>query len=323
MKNFRKGFKGGYKNNIDFVDSGLLNSATYMDYLNRFKQVALTQFEWINLPESMNGDYLEMCLYYFGEASLLKDEKYGFINTKCSTNGDINIYGLPSSLHCYSYGYDTDRKLYTGLIPTQSEYEACILVKNNIEKLPTCNTMELFALRLYEAERTVDVNIKAQKTPIMFKGDESLKLTLQNLYQKYNGNEPVVYVDKKQLGNEAIECIKTEAPFLADKIMIYKQQIWNEALTFLGIDNVANEKKERLVESEASSNNEIVNLNLQSRLQTRKQACKQFNEYFGLEGDKAIDVKVRSDLHNVIKLTDSVTSLEDDKKEEIAKEVIK
>lgn len=184
--------------------------------------------------------------------------------------------------------------------------------------------MELFAKRLYEAERTCDVNIKSQKTPMILKGDESLKLTLENLYNKYDGNEPKIVVDKNQLGNEAIECIKTEAPFIADKLMIYKQQIWNEALTFLGIDNVANEKKERLVESEASSNNEIVNLNLQSRLQTRKQACKQFNEYFGLTGtDKEIDVKVRSDLHNVVKLTDSVTALDKDTEKEIAKEVIK
>lgn len=326
MKNkgrFNRGFRGGYKNNYEFVDSAIVNSDTYLDYLNRFKQVALSQFEWENLPESMNGDYLELCLYYFGEASLLKDEDYGFINTKCCTNGDINIYGLPSSLNCFSYGYSKDRKLYTGLIPTQSEYDACILVKNNIEKLPTARTMELFALRLYEAERTCDVNIKAQKTPIILKGDESLKLTLKNLFNQYDGNEPVIYVDKKQLGNEAIECVKTEAPFIADKLMIYKQQIWNEALTFLGIDNVANEKKERLVESEASSNNEIVNLNLQARLQTRKQACRQFNEYFGLTGtDKEIDVKVRSDLFNIVKTTDSITSLDDDKKEEIAKEVI-
>lgn len=144
MKNFRKGFKGGYKNNYDFVDSALINSDTYLDYLNRFKQVALTQFEWINLPDSMNGDYLELCLYYFGEASLLKDKKFGFINTKCCTNGNLNIYGLPSQLNCFSYEYSENRKLYTGLIPTQSEYDACILVKNNIQKLPTSRNYGTF-----------------------------------------------------------------------------------------------------------------------------------------------------------------------------------
>lgn len=183
--------------------------------------------------------------------------------------------------------------------------------------------MELFALRLYEAERTCDVNIKAQKTPVILRGDESLKLTMKNLYNQYIGNEPVIYADKNQLGANSIEAIKTEAPFIADKIMIYKQQIWNEALTYLGINNTNSEKKERLVESEATSNNEIINLNLQARLECRKQACKEFNEYFGLTGtDKEIDVKVRSDLYNIIKTTDSIVELDNEEEKEIAKEVI-
>lgn len=139
------GFSNGVmKNNYDFLDSSLVNDNTYFDYIQRFKQVALAQFEWVNLPESMNSDYLERCLYYFGEASLLKTEEYGFINTKCCTNGELNIYGLPSSLNCFSYGFSEIRKLYTGLIPNQTEYEACILVKNNIEKIPTARNYGTF-----------------------------------------------------------------------------------------------------------------------------------------------------------------------------------
>ena len=53
-------------------------------------------------------------------------------------------------------------------------------------------------------------------------------------------------------------------------------------------------------------NNEVINLNLQSYLAPRKEACKKFNELFGLEGDKAIDVRIRSDLFNVIKQEESI-----------------
>lgn len=321
------GRRKGYRNNYEFVDTAYVNSETYLDYINRFKQIALSQFEWINLPDTMNADFLELCLYYFGQASLLKTEDYGFINTKCCSNGKINIYGLPSSLNCFSYDFSETRKLYTGLIPSENEYDSCILVKNNWEKLPTAGTMELFALRLYEAERTSDTNIKAQKTPVILVGDETAKLTMKNLYLKYDGNEPVIYADKKQLGANSIIAVKTEAPFIADKVQSYKERIWNEALTFLGIDNISSEKKERLVSAEVSSNNEVVNLNLQARLYTRKEACKQFNEYFGLTGDKAIDVKVRADLHNIVKTMDSVYKLPELKdevldKEELVKEVI-
>ena len=103
-----------FSKNYQFNDNLLVNDLTFIDYLERFKKIALSVFEWVNLPNSMNAQYLEKCLYYNGMATLLKDKTFGFINTNCSSNGYINIYGLPSSLHCYSYGYDTDRKLYTG-----------------------------------------------------------------------------------------------------------------------------------------------------------------------------------------------------------------
>lgn len=82
--------------------------------------------------------------------------------------------------------------------------------------------------------------------------------------------------------------------------MEYKEKVMNEALTVLGINNLG-EKRERLISDETNSNNELINMNLMSYLTPRKQACKEFNEKFGLTGDKAIDVRVRSDLDNIIK----------------------
>lgn len=126
--------------NYQFIDNMLVNDMTYIDYLERFKKVALSIFEWVNLPKSMNSQYLEKCLYYNGMASLLYDKNYGFINTNCASNGYVNIYGYPSSLNCYSYDYQEIRKLYTGLKKQQEDNEddECILVQNNWERTPTC-----------------------------------------------------------------------------------------------------------------------------------------------------------------------------------------
>lgn len=304
------------RNNYKFIDNLLVNDATYIDYLERFKKVALSVFEWVNLPKSMNAQWLERCLYYFGTATLLKDKNYGFINTKCCTNGKINLYGLPTNLHCFSYEYQTDRKLYTGLNPLltdaqkeQWQYYECILVQNNWDRLPTASSMELFALRLYEAERTIDVNIKAQKTPVLLLVDDKQRFTMEQLYNQYDGNRPFIFGDKNNMSAESLRSIKTDAPFIADKLQDYKKEIWNEALTFLGINNIMIDKKERLITDEANSNNELINLNLQSYLAPRQEACKQFNEKFGFTGtDKEISVRVRSDLHNIIKNAQSVVN---------------
>lgn len=292
-------------NNIEFIDTAYVNDQTYYDYLYRLKKIATSMFEWINLPSSMNSRYIEETLYYLGTAALLWDDNYGFINTKCSSAGEINIYGLPTKVNCYSYGYQDMRMLYTGLNKTKDNKE-CIMVMNTWDRTPTCSTLELFALRLYEAERTCDVNIKAQKTPVMLVVNDSQRLTMKNLYSQYDGNEPFIFGDKDSLSADTLKAIKTDAPYIADKLMEYKKEIWNEALTFLGINNLSLEKKERLITDEASSNNEVINMNLQSYLVPRKEACKLFNEKFGLTGDKAIDVRVRSDLFNLIKQNESV-----------------
>lgn len=285
---------------LRFLDSALMNTQTYFDYVERFKKICLSMFEWSNLPESMNARYLEECLYYKGQAALLKDEVYGFINTQCASNGYLNIYGLPTSLNCYSYQYNSIRKLYSGL--ENKENEECVLVMNNWSRIPTASTIELFCQRLAEAEQTAMINIKAQKTPVLIVVDENQRLMMENLYAQYDGNRPFIFGDKNQLGADTpIKSINTGANFIADKIMEYKKQIWNEALEFLGINTLQTEKKERLITDEASSNNELINLNLQSMLIPRQQAADEFNKLFNLTGDKAISVRVRSDLFNIIK----------------------
>lgn len=291
----------------ELADAVLVNDLTYIDYLERFKKIAMSIFEWVNLPDSIDARYLERCLYYLGMAALLKTDLYGFINTKCTSGGDLNIYGLPTELNCYSYSFNENRRLYSGLneINPSGETEEAILVMNNWERVPTASTMELFALRLYEAQRTCDINIKAQRTPILILIDENQKLTMKNIYQQYDGNTPVIFGDKNQVDPNSIKAISTTAPYLADKLTDYKNAIFNEALTFLGVNSVF-EKRERLVTDETQSNNELINLNLMSYLAPRKKACEQFNEKFGLTGDKAIDVKVRSDLDNIIKRNASI-----------------
>ena len=295
MKRLRK--------NNSFEDTMLLNDSTYVDYLERLKKIALSIFEWTDLPDSMNSRYLEMCLYYTGKAGLLYDNEYGFINTQAVSNGYINIYGLPTKLNCFSYSYNTTRKTYMGFNEKAKKDQEAILVLNNYEMLPTCSTIELYAMRMAEAQRTVDINIRAQRTPILIETDQNQKFTMLQVYEQYDGNAPVIYGNKNAGIDGSLKVLKTDAPIVFDKIMEYKRDIFNEALTYLGVSNL-DEKKERRVVNEAESNNEVINLNLQSYLTPRKEACKQFNEKFGTN----IDVKVRSDIHNIIKDAESIVS---------------
>lgn len=296
---------GKAKKRTALEDAVLLNNATYFDYLERVKKIALSIFEWVNLPDSMDSRYLERCLYYTGSAGLLHHPEYGFINTKASCSNNLNIYGLPTEITCYSYSFRDVRRVYNGITAPKNDIDSeAILVLNTWDMLPTASSIELFCMRLAEAQRIIDINIKAQATPYVVMTDENERLSMINAYQQVDKNSAVIFGKKGQFETDSIKTINTQAPYVADKIQGYKRDIWNEMLTYLGVDNIE-EKAERLVASEVGGNNELVNLNLMSYYAPRKKAAEQFNEKYGKSGEQAVDVKLRSDVSNLIKRVES------------------
>lgn len=300
------------RNNLE--DAVLMNNATYFDYLERFKRIALSMFEWVGLPDSMDARYLERCLYYTGQAAMLYLEPYGYINTKSATSGKLNLYGLPTRIRCFSYGeINTTRRVFNGVseaVAKVNGYEddtdderqtEAILVLNNWEGVATANTVELFAMRMTIAERAIDVNIRAQKTPFVLVTNQNKRLSMMNALDQVDKNAMALVVEQNQLDAESFKTLQTSAPYVADKLTDYKRGIWNEFLTYLGVDNIS-EKRERMISAETMSNNECVNLNMMASLKTREKAAKEFNQKYG----KNIEVKLRSDVYNIIKSTESI-----------------
>ena len=300
------------RNNLE--DAVLMNNATYFDYLERFKRIALSMFEWVNLPDSMDARYLERCLYYTGQAAMLYLEPYGFINTKSATSGKLNLYGLPTRIRCYSYGeINTSRRVFNGVseaVAKVNGYEGdtdddksteAILVLNNWEGVATATTVELFAMRMAIAERAIDVNIRAQKTPFMVVTNDNERLSMMNALDQVEKNAMALVVERNHFDPESLKTLNTQAPYVADKLTDYKSGIWNEFLTFLGVDNIS-EKRERMISAETMSNNECVNLNMMASFKTREKAAREFNQKYG----KNVEVKLRSDVYNIIKSTESV-----------------
>jgi len=296
-----------------FKDYMYVNDDTYIDFLERLKKIAISMFEWVNLPSSMDARYLEYCLYYAGQAAMLKNDADIFINTRACSAGQLNIYELPTEINCYSVDFSVTKKQYDGFaindINKIDPKDYCIYVLNNQNRCATAWTLELFAYRLYLAQRTADTNIMVNKMPYIVAVPENQRLTMENLINQIDENKPAVFGTKELASTikDDLKVLPTNPPFIADKLNDYKKEIWNEALTFLGINNL-NEKKERLITDETNSNNELINLNLQSYLAPRKEACKRFNTLFGLSGENAIDVKVRSDLYNIIKQEESIVA---------------
>lgn len=274
----------GRKHDI-FDESMILNNLTYRNYLNRLTELAISMFEWKNLPKTVDARYLELHLFETGCMVYFKDEVIGDLCLDCIVNGRLDVYGNPLLRRAYS-GYNNYQKLL--------KYNNSVIIWNNYLHGNSILDVEMFARRLYNIDRIIDVNANAQKTPVLLQGSEKQRLTLLNLYKEYDGNAPFIFGDKN-LDINSLKAFSTNAPYVCDKLYQLKTQIWNEALTYLGISNINIQKKERLITDEVTRNQGGTIASRYSRLETRRQAVEKINEMFGTN----IEVNYREDFQQV------------------------
>lgn len=274
----------GRKRDGQFGESAYMNNRTYMQYYNRLTELALSMFEWKNLPKTVDQRFLEMCLYSDGMCVFFEDEVLGYLGLRCMIGGRLNVYQIPTDRKAYATnGYQKD------LNGTNS-----VIIFNNYLHTNSMLDVEMFSKRLYNLDRAIDVNANAQKTPVLIQCDETQRLTMKNLYKQYEGNEPFIF-GSKGLDANGLKVLQTGAPYVADKLYELKTQLWNEALTYLGISNINVVKKERMITDEVTRNQGGTVASRYSRLESRRQACKQINEMFGLD----IWVEYREDFQDI------------------------
>ena len=260
------------KRDRQFWESATLNNATFRQYYNRLTELSISMFDWKNLPDTVDPRYLELTLFTDGQAVFFKDEEIGFLALQNTKGGKFNVYRVPVERRAYAVnGYQKDL----------TDKDSVIIFNNYLHNNSRLD-VEMFARRLWNLDRAIDVNANAQKTPVLIQCDETQRLTMLNLYKKYDGNEPFIFGDKN-LNPNAIKTLKTDAPYVADKLYQLKTQIWNEALTYLGISNINITKKERLITDEVTRNQGGTIASRYSRLEARRDACKEINKMFGLD----------------------------------------
>lgn len=258
----------------------LMNNATFVDYMNKLKMVATSLFTWENLDKLCGfgaSRFMELSLYEFGKASVITDPELGNLVTHVNTAGKINTYDLPTHVECSSVTYNK-----------QYDLQDVIYVQNNILETPTQFAMQLVAMRLYEIQRAIDTNVKAMKTPILIECSTKDQLTMKNVYSQYDGNVPFIFGRKSTDLKGNINVLKTDAPYVADKLTLLKHDLLNEAMTSLGINNANQDKKERLVASEVSANDEMVAYFFNCFYKTRQDAVDKINEKYNLQGEDKV-----------------------------------
>nr|DAJ93262.1 MAG TPA: upper collar protein [Caudoviricetes sp.] len=268
-----------------FGESATVNNLTYMQYLNRLTELSVSMFEWKNLPPTVDARYLELHLFETGSMVYFDDDVIGNLCLDCLPSGRLDVYGNPVLRRAYS-GYNNYQKLL--------KESNSVIIWNNYLHTNSILEVKMFARRLYNLDRIIDVNANAQKTPVLIQGTEQQRLTLKNLYKEFDGNSPFIFGDKN-LDLNSLKCLQTGAPYVCDKLYNLKQMYWNEALTYLGINNTGAQKRERMLSIESSQAQGGTISSRYSRLQSRREAVEKINAMFGTN----IEVNYREDFMSV------------------------
>lgn len=268
-----------------FGESATVNNLTYMQYLNRLTELSVSMFEWKNLPPTVDARYLELHLFETGSMVYFDDDVIGNLCLDCLPSGRLDVYGNPVLRRAYS-GYNNYQKLL--------KESNSVIIWNNYLHTNSILEVKMFAKRLYNLDRIIDVNANAQKTPVLIQGTEQQRLTLKNLYKEFDGNSPFIFGDKN-LDLNSLKCLQTGAPYVCDKLYNLKQMYWNEALTYLGINNTGAQKRERMLTIESSQAQGGTISSRYSRLQSRREAVEKINAMFGTN----IEVSYREDFMTI------------------------
>lgn len=278
---------GKNKNLISFTDDFWCEVASkrfdYLQYYKRLTQMALTVYEWVNLPPTIDPRMLELALYYDGHAVFFYDEAIGYLCMRCAVGGTLDNYNVPKTRRVVApNGYNR----------TLNEKDS-VLIYNDYLRTPSCLTVMEKSNQLCEIDKSISINVKALRTPILITCEESQRNTMERFYEKYNDGKPVIFGSKELDVLNSVKAFNTQAPYYVDRLQQAKANIWNEALTYIGIPNMVEEKKERMLVDEVQRLQGGVFANQYSRLCARQYACQQINQMFKL--DKPIEVRVRAE----------------------------
>ena len=252
------------------INSQLSNFKTYEMYRRQLLTLAENVFEFVNLPEFIDTAYLNKQLLRKGSIAFFKDEVLGLLALPYNNIGNLDVYGRPKEIQVIA------RNGYTRTLK-QGEF---VIMYDNNGRYPLWLDILQYAERLGMMSRVMDINILQQKTSRFWKTKTENEKTIKDLVNNVDGFENTV-ITYKDIDLDDTTIVLEPAPYVADKIDMQKDKIYNEFLRLIGIANLSYQKKERNISDEIQAMQGGTIASRYSRFEPRQKAINMINEKFG------------------------------------------
>lgn len=271
------------KNTLNYYDYIAVEAAkrdneTFLYYVSILAEMAINSITWEGLPPEIDARFMEMTISYRGHALFFRDDGMEpgkeFICLPCTLQGKYNNYNIPINRRAYAAnGYHWN-----------GTEEDSVVIFNNRLRHGDLPVIKYFASKLTECERSIDVNIRGQKTPKVIATTKNNELSITQAMKQYDGNMPVILTTKALFndGRDFPTLLDLTTPYKAGDLQMYKRQLFNEAQSYFGIENLQTDKKERQITDEVATSLGYINLRRFARLNPRLEAADQINRMYGL-----------------------------------------
>lgn len=284
-----------YENNIEFQNM-------FYNLLN----ILMYSFSIEGLPESCNERFFKLNLIFNGYAALIKDPDLGYLSLgvrPTMNSSELNIYGEFPDV--FAFGWNGFNKQYTNyMYGTDNTDAEAVICRDNDMMYPMINIVFMYAKRLTDTMRTLDITARKLKTPYFITCDEAQKSSIKKILEDVDFNQDSIIANRSTMPNEFNVLQTGVQPESVRVLWEHYSNLESEIRTFLGINSAANlDKKERLVVDEAEANDILTDINIKYRLKNYETFCDTVNNMWGL------DIKFVSNIEAVEKAAEVSNSI--------------
>lgn len=254
------------------INTQISNFKTYNMYFRQMLTLAENVFEFKNLPEFIDVSYLNKQLLRKGSVAFFEEDGLGLIALPYNVVGNLDVYGRPNRIEVFgnnSFHRILDRDEYVIMYDNNGRYPLYLDICQMAERIALC-------------VRTEDVNILHQRTPRVWKTSKDKELSLKNAINEIDSMQENV-IAYESLDIEDANVILAPAPYVTDKIDSHLKELWAEFFRLIGVANLQEQKRERVIVDEMVASQGGTIASRFSRFEPRKEAIEKINNKFNAD----------------------------------------
>lgn len=216
---------------------------------------------------------IESRLLIDGYCGFLKDSKVGLMVASGGMSGVTQYYDEFTTFNWSAVGVANTKSRAIG--------KDCVIINNNQLRNPILPMVLRYASLLAHADISLKCAlINTRETNAYASSDENTAENISRYYEKlYNGDSAAI------LDESLIESVKNisnrESTTAIKDCLSARTDLLTNFFKEIGVKS-ANDKKERMIESEVDSNNQLLLFNISDMLAERKKACEEINRIIGI-----------------------------------------